>query len=42
MQRLGIDYVQGDAIGPPEPLEQLLDGLGEDESRRLGRLYLEM
>jgi EAL domain-containing protein (putative c-di-GMP-specific phosphodiesterase class I) len=42
MRRLGIGHLAGDAIGLPEPLEATLGGLGEDESRRLNRLHLEM
>jgi EAL domain-containing protein (putative c-di-GMP-specific phosphodiesterase class I) len=42
MRRLGIGHLLGDAIGVPEPLEATLGGLGEDESRRLNRLHLEM
>jgi EAL domain-containing protein (putative c-di-GMP-specific phosphodiesterase class I) len=38
----GADYMQGHAIGAPEPLEDLLRGLGADESRRQERLRLEM
>jgi len=38
---LGVDYAQGYAFGKPEPLQQVLAALGEDESRRLHRLFLE-
>ncbi len=38
----GADYMQGAAIGAPEPLEELLSGLGADESRRQERLRLEL
>ena len=38
---LGVDYAQGYAFGKPEPLDRVLAELGEDESRRLHRLFLE-
>ncbi len=38
---LGVDYAQGYAFGKPEPLQQVLAALGEEESRRLHRLFLE-
>jgi diguanylate cyclase (GGDEF)-like protein len=38
---LGVDYAQGYAFGKPEPLDQVLAALGEDESQRLHRLFLE-
>jgi diguanylate cyclase (GGDEF)-like protein len=38
---LGVDYAQGYAFGKPEPLHQVLAALGEDESQRLHRLFLE-
>jgi diguanylate cyclase (GGDEF)-like protein len=42
LQGLGVDYLQGDAIGKPELLEELLRDLGADESRRQERLLLEL
>jgi diguanylate cyclase (GGDEF)-like protein len=42
LQGLGVDYLQGDAISKPELLEELLRDLGADESRRQGRLRLEL
>jgi diguanylate cyclase (GGDEF)-like protein len=41
VRRLGVDYAQGYAFGRPEPLNEILDGLANDESRRLHRLFLE-
>ncbi len=41
VRELGVDYAQGYAFGKPEPLQQVLTALGEDESRRLHRLFLE-
>jgi len=41
VRRLGVDYAQGYAYGRPEPLEDVLRSLSEDESRRLRRLFLE-
>jgi len=41
VRNLGVDYAQGYAFGKPEPLDTLLTALGEDESRRLHRLFLE-
>ena len=40
--KLGVDYAQGYAFGKPEPLDQVLSHLSEDESRRLHKLFLEM
>jgi diguanylate cyclase (GGDEF)-like protein len=42
VRELGVDYAQGYAFGKPEPLEQVLARLGQDESRRLHRLFLEI
>jgi diguanylate cyclase (GGDEF)-like protein len=42
VRELGVDYAQGYAFGKPEPLEQVLEDLGRDESRRLHKLFLEM
>jgi len=42
VRRLGVDYAQGYAFGKPEPLDGVLESLGQDESRRLHKLYLEM
>jgi diguanylate cyclase (GGDEF)-like protein len=42
VRNLGVDYAQGYAIGMPEPLQELLDGLARDESQRLHRVFLEM
>lgn len=42
VRRLGVDYAQGYAFGRPEPLDDLLKSLGQDESRRLRRVFLEM
>jgi diguanylate cyclase (GGDEF)-like protein len=41
VRSLGVDYAQGYAFGRPEPLQQVLAALGEDESQRLHRLFLE-
>jgi diguanylate cyclase (GGDEF)-like protein len=41
LKQLGVDYAQGYAFGHPEPLQDVLKALNEDESRRLHRLYLE-
>ena len=32
---LGVDYAQGYAFGRPEPLEEVLEGLKQDDSQRL-------
>ncbi len=42
LRKLGVDYAQGYAIAKPEPLDNLLQELGHDESRRLRRLFLEL
>ena len=42
LQRSGVDYLQGSAIGAPELLEDLLRDLSSDESRRQERLRLEL
>jgi diguanylate cyclase (GGDEF)-like protein len=42
VRRLGVDYAQGYAFGKPEPLDNVLSGLGRDESRRLHKLFLEL
>lgn len=39
---LGVDYAQGYAFGRPEPLNEVLESLAHDESRRQHRLFLEM
>jgi EAL domain-containing protein (putative c-di-GMP-specific phosphodiesterase class I) len=41
VRRLGVDYAQGYAFGRPEPLNEILESLASDESRRLHRLFLE-
>lgn len=41
VRRLGVDYAQGYAFGRPEPLNEILESLAHDESRRLHRLFLE-
>ncbi len=41
VRSLGVDYAQGYAFGKPEPLHNVLTALGDDESRRLHRLFLE-
>jgi diguanylate cyclase (GGDEF)-like protein len=41
MRALGVDFAQGYAFGKPEPLDRVLAALGDDESRRLHRLFLE-
>jgi len=40
--RLGVDYAQGYAFGRPEPLNEVLEALSHDESRRQHRIFLEM
>ena len=42
VRKLGVDYAQGYAFGKPEPLDEVLTHLGQDESRRLQRLFLEL
>jgi EAL domain-containing protein (putative c-di-GMP-specific phosphodiesterase class I) len=42
LRRLGVDYAQGYAFGRPEPLDDILRSLADEESQRLHRLYLEM
>jgi diguanylate cyclase (GGDEF)-like protein len=42
VRRLGVDFAQGYAFGKPEPLDELLQSLSVDESRRMRRLLLEM
>jgi EAL domain-containing protein (putative c-di-GMP-specific phosphodiesterase class I) len=39
--RLGVDYAQGYAFGRPEPLNEVLESLAHDESRRQHRIFLE-
>ena len=39
---LGVDYGQGYAFGKPEPLDDVLSGLQNEESRRLRALALEL
>jgi diguanylate cyclase (GGDEF)-like protein len=41
VRELGVDYAQGYAFGKPEPLHEVLKALGDEESRRLHRLFLE-
>jgi EAL domain-containing protein (putative c-di-GMP-specific phosphodiesterase class I) len=41
VRKLGVDYAQGYAFGKPEPLDEVLTHLSDDESRRLHRLFLE-
>ena len=41
VRRLGVDYAQGYAFGRPEPLNEVLESLANDESRRLHMLFLE-
>ena len=38
----GVDYAQGYAFGRPEPLDEVLRQLAEDESLRLHKLFLEI
>lgn len=42
LRGLGVDHMQGLAIGKPEPLDELLRAVGADESRRQERLGLEL
>jgi diguanylate cyclase (GGDEF)-like protein len=42
VRKLGVDYAQGYAFGKPEPLDEVLTHLSQDESRRLQRLFLEL
>ena len=39
---MGVDYAQGYAFGRPEPLDEVLSGLQNDESQRLRTLALEI
>jgi diguanylate cyclase (GGDEF)-like protein len=41
VRRLGVDYAQGYAFGRPAPLDEVLESLAQDESKRLHRLFLE-
>jgi EAL domain-containing protein (putative c-di-GMP-specific phosphodiesterase class I) len=41
VRRLGVDYAQGYAYGKPAPLNEVLESLAQDESRRLHKLFLE-
>ena len=41
IRALGADFAVGDAVGAPEPLDELLKNLGADESRRMSRLFLD-
>jgi diguanylate cyclase (GGDEF)-like protein len=41
VRELGVDYAQGYAFGRPEPLDEVLAGLNNQESQRLRRLFLE-
>ncbi len=41
-QSLGVGYAEGEGVEPAAALEEVLTHLEADESRRLGRLYLEM
>lgn len=38
----GVDYAQGYAFGRPEPLDEVLRELADDESLRLHKLFLEI
>ena len=42
VRKLGVDYAQGYHYGKPEPLDQLLKNLDNDESLRLRKLFLEI
>jgi len=42
VRKLGVDYAQGYAFGKPEPLNEVLESLARDESRRVHKLFLEM
>jgi EAL domain-containing protein (putative c-di-GMP-specific phosphodiesterase class I) len=42
VRRLGVDYAQGYAFGKPAPLDEVLESLVQDESKRLHKLFLEM
>jgi diguanylate cyclase (GGDEF)-like protein len=41
VRRLGVDYAQGYAFGRPTPLDEVLESLAQDESKRLHKLFLE-
>jgi len=41
LKKIGVDYAQGYAFGKPQPLQEVLTQLNQDESARLHRLYLE-
>jgi EAL domain-containing protein (putative c-di-GMP-specific phosphodiesterase class I) len=41
VRTMGVDYAQGYAFGPPEPLDEVLRELALDESARLRRMFLE-
>ncbi len=41
VKKMGVDYAQGYEFGKPQPLDEILKQLTEDESARLHRLYLE-
>jgi len=41
MKTMGVDYAQGYAFGKPEPLDDILKRLTQDESARLHKLFLE-
>jgi diguanylate cyclase (GGDEF)-like protein len=41
VKKMGVDYAQGYAFGKPQPLDEILKQLTEDESVRLHKLYLE-
>jgi EAL domain-containing protein (putative c-di-GMP-specific phosphodiesterase class I) len=41
VKKMGVDYAQGYAFGKPEPLDDILKRLTQDESARLHKLFLE-
>jgi len=42
LRQLGVDYAQGYAFGRPEPLPGVLEGLKQDESRKMHAIALEI
>jgi EAL domain-containing protein (putative c-di-GMP-specific phosphodiesterase class I) len=42
VRKLGVDYAQGYAFSKPEPLDDILEGLNRDESRRLHKMFMEL